>query len=54
MSIPRAIASSRTKSPQHKLTNKSECIFADILEREKAIFVEQAKESGKPDTIISE
>jgi elongation factor Ts len=47
------------KNPQHKLTNQPECIStdelsADILEREKAIFVEQAKESDNPDTIISE
>jgi elongation factor Ts len=43
----------------HKLTKQPECISTDelsedILEREKAMFVEQAQESGKPDTIISE
>ena len=43
----------------HIAASKPECISADelsadILEREKAIFVEQAKESVKPDTIISE
>jgi elongation factor Ts len=37
----------------HIAASKPECIFedelsADILEREKAIFVEQARESGKP------
>jgi hypothetical protein len=31
------------KNPRHKLTNQPECIFADIFEREKAIFVEQAR-----------
>ncbi|CAC9442806.1 translation elongation factor Ts [bacterium endosymbiont of Bathymodiolus sp. 5 South] len=41
----------------HIAASKPECISADelsadILEREKAIFVEQAKESGKPDNII--
>ncbi|CAC9569975.1 translation elongation factor Ts [thiotrophic endosymbiont of Bathymodiolus puteoserpentis (Logatchev)] len=41
----------------HIAASKPECIFedelsADILEREKAIFVEQARESGKPDNII--
>ncbi len=41
----------------HIAASKPECITedelsADILEREKAIFVEQARESGKPDNII--
>ncbi|SFV80702.1 Translation elongation factor Ts [hydrothermal vent metagenome] len=41
----------------HIAATKPECITegelsADLLEREKAIFVEQAKESGKPDNII--
>jgi len=41
----------------HIAANKPECITeaelsTDILAREKAIFVEQAKESGKPDNII--
>jgi elongation factor Ts len=41
----------------HIAASKPECISADelsadILEREKAIFEEQAKESGKPDNII--
>ena len=41
----------------HIAASKPECISedqlsADLLEREKAIFVEQAKESGKPDNII--
>ncbi len=41
----------------HIAASKPECISeyelsADILEREKAIFVEQARESGKPDDII--
>lgn len=41
----------------HIAASKPECISedelsADILEREKAIFVEQARESGKPDNII--
>jgi elongation factor Ts len=41
----------------HIAAYKPECISedqlsADLLEREKAIFVEQAKESGKPDNII--
>ncbi len=41
----------------HIAASKPECITedelsADILEREKAIFVEQARESGKPDDII--
>ncbi len=41
----------------HIAAFKPECISedelsADILEREKAIFVEQARESGKPDNII--
>ena len=41
----------------HIAASKPECISedelsVDILEREKAIFVEQAKESGKPDNII--
>jgi hypothetical protein len=31
------------KNPRQKLTNQHECIFADIFEREKAIFVEQAR-----------
>lgn len=41
----------------HIAANKPECITeaelsTDLLAREKAIFVEQAKESGKPDNII--
>ncbi|CAC9532796.1 Translation elongation factor Ts [uncultured Gammaproteobacteria bacterium] len=41
----------------HIAASKPECISeedlsADLLEREKAIFVEQARESGKPDNII--
>ncbi|MBW5290706.1 MAG: Translation elongation factor Ts [Candidatus Ruthia sp. Asou_11_S2] len=41
----------------HIAASKPECITeaelsTDLLEREKAIFVEQAKESGKPDNII--
>jgi len=41
----------------HIAATRPECITedelsADILEREKAIFVEQARESGKPDNII--
>ncbi len=41
----------------HIAASKPECITeaelsTDLLEREKAIFVEQAKESGKPDHII--
>jgi elongation factor Ts len=41
----------------HIAASKPECISedqlsADLLEREKAIFIEQAKESGKPDNII--
>ncbi|CAB5494540.1 Translation elongation factor Ts [Bathymodiolus thermophilus thioautotrophic gill symbiont] len=41
----------------HIAASKPECISeddlsADLLEREKAIFVEQARESGKPDDII--
>lgn len=41
----------------HIAASKPECITekelsVDILEREKAIFVEQARESGKPDNII--
>ena len=41
----------------HIAASKSECVSedelsADLLEREKAIFIEQAKESGKPDDII--
>jgi elongation factor Ts len=41
----------------HIAATKPECITedelsADLLEREKAIFVEQARESGKPDNII--
>ncbi len=41
----------------HIAASKPECVSesdlsADILEREKAIFVEQARESGKPEEII--
>ncbi len=41
----------------HIAASKPECISEDqlsseLLEREKAIFMEQAKESGKPDNII--
>ena len=41
----------------HIAASKPECVSEDLLsndliEREKAIFVEQAKESGKPDNII--
>jgi elongation factor Ts len=41
----------------HIAASKPECICegelsAELLEREKAIFVEQARESGKPDNII--
>ncbi len=41
----------------HIAASKPECITedelsADILERERAIFIKQAKESGKPDNII--
>ncbi len=41
----------------HIAASNPECITeaelsADILEREKAIFIEQARESGKPDNII--
>ena len=41
----------------HIAASKPECISedqlsADLIEREKAIFIEQAKESGKPDNII--
>ncbi|BBB23376.1 elongation factor EF-Ts [Abyssogena phaseoliformis symbiont OG214] len=41
----------------HIAATKPECITeaelsTDLLEREKAIFIEQAKESGKPDSII--
>jgi elongation factor Ts len=41
----------------HIAANKPECITeaelsTDLLTREKTIFVEQAKESGKPDNII--
>ena len=41
----------------HIAASKPECISEDqlsndLLEREKAIFIEQAKESGKPDNII--
>jgi elongation factor Ts len=41
----------------HIAASKPECVSedelsADLLEREKAIFIEQAKESGKPDDII--
>jgi len=41
----------------HIAASKPECVSEDqlsneLLEREKAIFIEQAKESGKPDDII--
>ena len=41
----------------HIAASKPECVSedqlsADLLEREKSIFIEQAKESGKPDNII--
>jgi len=41
----------------HIAASKPECISEEdlsneLLEREKAIFIEQAKESGKPDSII--
>ena len=41
----------------HIAASKPECVSEDglsveMLEREKAIFIEQAKESGKPDDII--
>ncbi len=41
----------------HVAATKPECVTeeelsADLLEREKAIFVEQARESGKPENII--
>ncbi|SMN16584.1 Translation elongation factor Ts [uncultured Candidatus Thioglobus sp.] len=41
----------------HIAASKPECISEDelsveLLEREKAIFIEQARESGKPDNII--
>ncbi len=41
----------------HIAASKPECVSEDqlsseIVEREKAIFIEQAKESGKPDNII--
>lgn len=41
----------------HIAASKPDCVSedqlsADLLEREKAIFVEQARESGKPDNII--
>ena len=41
----------------HIAASKPECVSEkqlsnEILEREKAIFIEQAKESGKPDNII--
>jgi elongation factor Ts len=41
----------------HIAATRPECVTedelnADLLEREKAIFVEQARESGKPDNII--
>lgn len=41
----------------HVAASKPECVSEDelsedLLEREKAIFVEQARESGKPDNII--
>ena len=41
----------------HVAASKPECVSedqipAELVEREKAIFIEQAKESGKPDNII--
>jgi len=41
----------------HVAASKPECVCEDqlsseLVEREKAIFIEQAKESGKPDNII--
>ena len=41
----------------HIAASKPECISeaelpADLIEREKAVFIEQARESGKPDDII--
>ncbi len=41
----------------HIAASKPECVSEDLLsegliERERAIFIEQAKESGKPDNII--
>ena len=41
----------------HIAASRPECISEDqlskeLLEREKSIFIEQAKESGKPDNII--
>ena len=41
----------------HIAASRPECISEEhlskgLLEREKAIFIEQAKESGKPDNII--
>ena len=41
----------------HVAASKPECVSEDqlssgLVEREKAIFIEQAKESGKPDNII--
>jgi elongation factor Ts len=41
----------------HVAASKPECVSKDqlsseLVEREKAIFIEQAKESGKPDNII--
>ena len=41
----------------HIAASRPECVSedqlsSDLLEREKAIFIEQAKESGKPDNII--
>jgi elongation factor Ts len=41
----------------HVAASKPECVSEDLLseeliERERAIFIEQAKESGKPDNII--
>lgn len=41
----------------HVAATRPECVSEDqldpeLLEREKAIFVEQARESGKPDNII--
>lgn len=41
----------------HIAASKPECVSEEqlsneLLEREKAVFIEQAKESGKPDTII--
>jgi elongation factor Ts len=41
----------------HIAASRPECVSEDqlsedLLEREKAIFIEQARESGKPDNII--